>query len=76
MLFSGYMRKLILSLCINKSHLLAPVRHPDYPNPNPTSASVVWGLLSAKVQFSGLETDEQQNTVCASATTAVLMSGH
>mmetsp|Transcript_55036 Transcript_55036/g.113653 ORF Transcript_55036/g.113653 Transcript_55036/m.113653 type:complete len:172 (+) Transcript_55036:41-556(+) len=29
-----------------------------------------------KVQFSGLETDEQQNTVCASATTAVLMSGH
>jgi len=29
-----------------------------------------------KVQFSGLETDEQQSTVCASATTAVLMSGH
>ncbi|CAJ1435061.1 unnamed protein product [Effrenium voratum] len=29
-----------------------------------------------KVQFSGLETDEAQNTICASATTAVLMSGH
>lgn len=29
-----------------------------------------------KVQFSGLENTEEQNNVCASATTAVLMSGH
>eukprot|EP00913_Durusdinium_trenchii_P003297 g3051.t1 len=29
-----------------------------------------------KVQFSGLENTEEQNTICASATTAVLMSGH
>lgn len=29
-----------------------------------------------QVQFSGLENTEEQNNVCASATTAVLMSGH
>ena len=33
-------------------------------------------LRIPQVQFSGLENTEEQNNVCASATTAVLMSGH